>query len=170
MEMSWSSMVFAGRRIDVMITRLMDLQSYVGYMSVKCRGNQGEFEATDFNTASFVVDNIAASSFIKCGLLPVFSSCSMTPTTMSSLTLSVSMRLSSAAPGDGGGVCSYAALPLPFGRSAKETVLVEDEAVEDRCLSGEIGEDVFDVCDRLTFFVGGCWVSVATEDLETEGR
>ena len=148
----------------------MDLRSYVDNESVEGHGNRVEVEATDFNTASFVVDNIAANSFIKCGLLPVFSSCSMTPTTISSLTLSVSMRLSSAAPGDGGGVCSYAALPLLFGRSAKETVLVEDEAVDDRCLRGEIGEDVFDVCDRLTFFVGGCWVSVATEDLDTEGR
>ena len=80
------------------------------------------------------------------------------------------MRLSSAAPGEGGGVCSYAALPLLFGRSAKETVLVEDEAVDDRCRSGETGEDVLDACDRFTFFVGGCWVSVATEDLGTEGR
>ena len=163
-------MVVAGRRIDVMIIKRMDLRSYVGYVSVKDYGNRGEVKATDFKTASFVVDNIAANSFIKCGLLPVFSSCSMTPTTMSSLTLSVSMRPSSAGPGDGGGVCSYAALPLLLGRSAKETVLVEDEVVDDRCLSGELGEDVFDVCDRLIFFVGGCWVSVATEDLGTEGR
>ena len=80
------------------------------------------------------------------------------------------MRLSPAAPGEGGGVCSYAALPLLFGRSANDTVLVDDEDVDDRCLGGEVGDVVLDVCDRFTFFVGGCWVSVATEGFETEGR
>ena len=83
---------------------------------------------------------------------------------------SVSIRISSTAPGEGGGVWSNAGLPLLRGRSANETVLVEDEVVEDRCLNGEVGEFAFDVCDRLTFFVGGCWVSVATEALGTEGR
>ena len=83
---------------------------------------------------------------------------------------SVSIRISSSAPGDGGGVWSNAGLPLLRGRSANETVLFEDEFVEERCLNGEVGEPAFDVCDRLTFFVGGCWVSVATEAFETEGR
>lgn len=42
--------------------------------------------------------------------------------------------------------------------------------MEDRCLRGEVGEGAVDVCDRFTFFAGGCWVSVATEGFETEGR
>lgn len=44
-------------------------------------------------------------------------------------------------PGDGGGVCSYAALPLLFGRSAKETFLVTD-VVRDR--AGNVGDGVVD--------------------------
>ena len=123
-----------------------------------------------FNTASLVEESTAASSFIKCGLLPVLSSCSITPTTMSSFTPSVSTRLPSAAPGEGGGVSAYAALPLLFGRSAKETVLVDENVVDARGFDGEVGEGVFDVCDRFTFFVGGCWASVATEDFEMELR
>ena len=65
---------------------------------------------------------------------------------------------------------SYAGLPLLLGRSAKDTVFVKDEAVDDRWREGEMGELVFDVCDRLIFFAGGCWASVATEAFEMEGR
>ena len=83
---------------------------------------------------------------------------------------SVSNLESSAGPGDGGGVFSYAARPVLFGRSANETVFVPEEAVEDRWRSGEVGDDAFDVCDSFIFLFGGCWVSVATEDLGTEGR
>lgn len=35
-------------------------------------------------TASLMFDKTAASSLMRCGLLPVFSSCSITPTTISS--------------------------------------------------------------------------------------
>lgn len=83
---------------------------------------------------------------------------------------SVSIRLSSIAPGDGGGVCSYVGLPRLLGRSANDTVLVDDKAIDCRCFGGEVGEVALDVCDRFTFFVGGCWVSVATEAFEMEGR
>lgn len=51
---------------------------------------------------------------------------------MSSLIPLISIFVLYIAPGDGGGVCSYAVLPLLLGRSAaKETDLVED-AVFDR--------------------------------------
>lgn len=82
---------------------------------------------------------------------------------------SVSILVKPMAPGEGGGVLSYAALPLLFGRSAKETFLV-DVAVDDRGRVVEIGDGEFDECDRFTFLVGGCWVSVVMEDLEREGR
>ncbi len=94
----------------------------------------------------------------------------MTPVTISSLIPSVSILLWPSAPGEGGGVCSYAFLPLLFGRSAKETALVADDAVDDRGRDGEVDAVEVDVCDRLTLLVGGGSVSVATEALMTEGR
>ncbi len=81
--------------------------------------------------------------------------------------MSILLRLSG--PGEGGGVCSYAFLPLLLGRSAKETALVADDAVDDRGRDGELGEVEVEGCDRLTFLVGGCSVSVVTEVL-MEGR
>lgn len=66
-------------------------------------------------------------------------------------------------------MCSYAFLPLLLGRSAKETALVAEDAVDDRGRDGKVGVVVFDVCDRLTFFVGGCSVSVGAAVL-MEGR
>lgn len=67
-------------------------------------------------------------------------------------------------------MCSYAFRPLLFGRSAKETALVAEDVVDDRGRDdGDVGDVEFDVCDRLTFFVGGCSVSVATVVL-MEGR
>lgn len=78
----------------------------------------------------------------------------MTPTTISSLMPSVSILMVPLAPGEGGGVWSYVALPLLLGRSAKETVLVDD-AVSDRGRDDEMGNGEFDECDLLTFFVGG---------------
>ena len=128
-------------------------------------GSLGKFFAY-LETASLIVDRTIASSLIKCGLFPVFSSCSMTPITISSLIPSVSILLRVEGPGEGGGVCSYAALPLLFGRSAKETFLVMD-AVRGR--GGEVGEGVCDVwCDRLTLFAGG--ESCGGDVFEMEGR
>lgn len=95
-----------------------------------------------------------ASSLIRCGLFPVFSSCSITPTTMSSWMPSVSILLLPSAPGDGGGVSLYAALPLLLGRSTNETFLA-DVTVADRGRDGDMGEGAADACDRLTFLVGG---------------
>ena len=75
------------------------------------------------------------------------------------------------APGEGGGVFSYAALPLLFGRSANETDLVCDEAVEERFrLDGVGGIDDVGLCVRLAFLLGGCCGSAGVEDLEMEGR
>lgn len=72
-------------------------------------------------------------------------------------------------------MCSYAVLPLLLGRSAaKETDLVEEDAVEDRGRGrgGVEGKASPDVCARLTFLVGGCGGedSEAVAALEMEGR
>lgn len=96
------------------------------------------------------------SSFIRCGRLPVFSSCSITPVTISSLIPSVSILILSVAPGEGGGVCSYAVLPLLLGLStAKETDLVEED-VDNRGRNAAVGEASSDACDRFIFLAGGC--------------
>ena len=95
------------------------------------------------------------SSLIKCGLFPVFSSCSITPTTISSLIPSVSTLLSVDARGEGGGVFSYVTRPLLFGRSAKDTTLAECEVAEGFGLDGDMGEGESVVCDLFIFFVGG---------------
>ena len=95
----------------------------------------------------------------------------MTPTTMSSLTSDVSTLGTPSAPGDGGGVFSYAARPLKFGRSAKETDLVCDEAVEDLCRAdGVIGDGEFMLWVRFALLLGGGCGSAGAEGSETEGR
>ena len=73
------------------------------------------------------------------------------------------------APGEGGGVFSYAARPLLLGRSAKVTDLV-DEAVDDRGRDGVVGDDEVEVCYRLAFFEGGGRISVLMDDLDGEWR
>ena len=96
----------------------------------------------------------------------------MTPITISSLIPSVSILEMLVAPGDGGGVCSKAVLPLLLGLSAaKETDLVEDD-VDERGRDVVVGEASSDVCDRLTFFAGGCGGedSMAVAALGIEGR
>ena len=91
--------------------------------------------------------------------------------TISSLIPSVSILTPSAAPGEGGGVCSYVMRPLLFGRSAKVTVLEDEEVVVD-----DLGRPTvamgggLDGCDRLTRFAGGCCDSVGTEGFESERR
>ncbi len=88
---------------------------------------------------------------------------------------SVSILLSCVGPGEGGGVCSYAVLPLLLGRSAaKETNLVEEDDVDDRGRDAEVGDASSAVCARLTFLVGGCCCdgddSAAVAALTMEGR
>ena len=47
----------------------------------------------------------------------------------------------------------------------------EERVVDDaRGLGGEVGDVVSEVCDRFTFFVGGCWASVVAAGFDTEGR
>lgn len=89
--------------------------------------------------------------------------------TISSLIPSVSILVVPAAPGDGGGVFSNAALPLLLGRSANDTFFVDD-VVDDRGRAGEMGDVAVDEWDLLTFLAGGGCVSVAMEDFEREGR
>ena len=57
--------------------------------------------------------------------------------TISSLIPSVSILRSVVDRGEGGGVFSYAALPLLFGRSAKETTFADEV---DAGLDGEVGD------------------------------
>lgn len=75
--------------------------------------------------------------------------------------------------GEGGGVFSYVALPLLFGRAANETTFAGvDEVVEDRGRDGIMGEGEFEVCDRLIFLVGGrcCGGESVIGEALTEGR
>ena len=120
-------------------------------------------------TAALVVESTVASSLIRCGRLPVFSSCSRTPITISSLMPSRSSLLLFLAPGEGGGVLSYAPLPLLLGRSANVTDLTE-EAVDDRGRAGVVGDDTVEECDRFAFFEGGGRISVVADDLDGEWR
>lgn len=69
-------------------------------------GDLGKTKTPYLDTASLILERTVESSLIKCGLLPVFSSCSITPITISSLMPSVSTLLSVDARGEGGGVCS----------------------------------------------------------------
>ena len=62
--------------------------------------------STYLATASFVLDRTVASSLIRCGLFPVFSSCSITPTTISSLMPFVSYLVDPDGSGVAGGVSS----------------------------------------------------------------
>lgn len=120
---------------------------------------------TNLATLSLVVPRTAASSLIRCGLLPVFSNCSITPVTISSLIPSVSIFASPTAPGEGGGVWSKVTLPLLLGRSTKETSLAGGADADG--FDGDVGDGVAEVCVRLIFFAGGCCgVSVVFGSLE----
>lgn len=100
------------------------------------------------------MDKTEASSLMRCGRFPVLLSCSKTPATISSFTFVKSIFISVEAPGEGGGVCSYAfLLPLLLlkGRSANVTVFV------DTTICGVADASVFDdgsveECSRLIRF------------------
>jgi len=128
-----------------------------GYMLL---GSMGQ---TYLSTIGIDVASIAASSLSRCGRFPVFSSCSITPTTISSLIPSVSTFVCPDSPsGDGGGVS--ATRPAGFGCSLLNR--------KDEGRGGVVGVETFEVaeCDRLTFFEGG-WCSPETEAEEGgEGR
>ena len=74
--------------------------------SAQGHGRGGNRGVPYLDTASLILDRTVESSLIKCGLFPVFSSCSMTPTTISSLIPSMSTLVSVEARGEGGGVFS----------------------------------------------------------------
>jgi hypothetical protein len=100
-----------------------------------------------------------ASSLSRCGRLPVFSSCSITATTIVSSMPSVSTFVCAACPpGDGGGVCAAARLAL-WGVSSNRRVNGRDGLFD---VGVEALETEPDECARFTFFAGGeCrWLSV----------
>ena len=92
-----------------------------------------------------VDDRTAASSLRRWGRLPVFSSCSITPTTIvSSMPWVSTFVWPDTPPGEGGGV--KAILPALLGRSSMRMEMDRE---------GEGGVVV--ECDLLTLFCGGCW-------------
>ena len=98
-------MVASDRMTVVRIIGQQDWQNCIANIS----GSPMEVESDIIayaETASLIFDRTIASSLIKCGLFPVFSNCSITPTTISSLIPSVSTLRSVYAPGEGGGVFS----------------------------------------------------------------
>ena len=100
----------------------------------------------------------AASSFDVCGLLPVFSSWRITPTTMSSLMPSVSTLDTPRAPGEGGGVCS-----APRGGFVVMSVLTRMFFVEGGLMAPGGGDaEVFE--PPLDRFGGGPSTSVEADD------
>src|SRR2546423_11089301 len=113
-------------------------------------------------TLSFVADRTVANSLMRCGRFPVFSSCSMTAITISSLIPSVSIfGTSGTSPGDGGGVCSAGPRRLCGLRSTSSSF--GEVALE---MGEEIGVMSSSSGDRLTLFEGGGSISAVGVDLE----
>ena len=81
----------------------------------------------------------------------------------------MSIFVSDSAPGDGGGVCSYAFRPT-VGGGANVTDFVDDDAVEDLGRDGVTGDEVLDVCDRFAFLAGGGFISAALVGFVGDGR
>jgi hypothetical protein len=106
---------------------------------------------TYLSTMGMVGESTRASSLSRCGRLPVFSSCSITPTTISSSMPCVSiLACPDSPPGDGGGVS--ATRPALLGRcSSKRSV---------EGLGGDAMDEVELECVRLTFFAGCWWASL----------
>lgn len=107
---------------------------------------------THLSTIGIVDERTAANSLSRWGRLPVFSSCSITPTTIvSSMPWVSTFVWPDSPPGDGGGVS--ATRPELFGRSSKRSV-------EGR--GGEAGVDEVELaleCVRFCFFAT-CWPSL----------
>ena len=95
-----SLLMYAARREDRRAPGFAELEN-VSWMLLESDGLEAHLA-----TASLVLDMTVASSLIMCGRLPVFSSCSMTPTTISSLMPCVSYLLYVDGSGDAGGVSS----------------------------------------------------------------
>lgn len=132
-------------------------------LSGTCVGNKDTYVSTILTDR----DNIAASSFTRCGLFAVCCNCTITPSTISSLMPSKSIsRLifpssfpssNSSASGEGGGVFSYFNMPL-FRVSRFDG-------------GGDMGAGETEPCDRFIFFDGGKSMgdSVVTEG-EGDGK
>lgn len=109
------------------------------------KGARGLELGTYLSTIGIVDDSTAANSLSKWGRFPVFSSCSMTPTTIvSSMPCVSTFVCPDSPPGDGGGVSTR---PELLGRSSKR--IVEGRG---GLFGGETVEDI--ECVRLTFFAG----------------
>lgn len=107
-------------------------------------------EDTYCATLSLVEPRTVANSLIRCGRLPVFSSCSMTAITISSLIPSVSILMSKCeSPGEGGGVCATPSRRLLGLKAILSMVETTDAPGEE---TGDTG--VLSPCDRLTRFEG----------------
>src|SRR5262245_52056101 len=102
---------------------------------------------TYLSTIGMVGERTVASSLSRWGRLPVFSSCSMTPTTIvSSMPWVSTFVCLDSPPGDGGGVS--ATRPWLFGRSSKRSVAGR---------GGEAGVEAEELeCDRFCFFAMCC--------------
>ena len=106
---------------------------------------------------------MAASSFSRCGRLPVFSSCSITATTISSFMPSVSIFTVVGSRGDGGGVVSGRRLAVGRG----SCLIFGDKDFE--VAVGEAGADgADDKLSRFSFFGGG-WSSSEERAVVLEG-
>lgn len=119
---------------------------------------------TYFATLSLVDARTVANSLMRCGRLPVFSSCSMTAITMSSLMPSVSILVSKCeSPGEGGGVCSKPARRLLGLETTSSVAEMTDAPEED---TGDTG--LLWSCDRLILLEGGGSTSVVGVDFRGE--
>ena len=128
---------------------------FKGGVCGRVRGYLGTWvqEGTYLSTTATWPAMAAASSFSRCGLLPVFSSCSTVATTTSSFMPSVSTLVNSAwssspaGGGEGGGVCVATEGLCSF---------TGGDFCEDGFDGLENGSDGFaSLCDRLTFLGGG---------------
>lgn len=114
-------------------------------------GSASLFMFSYLSMALIFVARTAASSLTRCGLLPVFSSCWIAPTTISSLIPSISTLLSPSLIGEGGGDKAAARLDLSsFMRMAVD---------RGGLMSPTVG--VWRACDRLGFLTGGSSPSTA---------
>lgn len=104
-------------------------------------------------TMPIVCCRMFASSLSRCGLLPVFSSCSITPTTISSFMPSVSILK---APASGGGVASTPAATRAAFRGCSSLTAGGDDLETEVEETGDNGSSPTDECDRFIFLLGCC--------------
>ena len=124
--------------------------------SAKPHANEGlGLWETYFSTIGRVCCSTAASSFNRCGLFPVLSSCSMTPTTISSFMPSVSTLKPARSPGDGGGVVSATRLAVDRSRSCLIFGDDDDEEALGEGMVGDCDGAELELSQRFNFLAGG---------------